>query len=252
MQAETSSRQPRLRVFSPLLTRFILSLPFQRYRQPASRQWGWNEDLWGLRKLLGLDPGVSLASGWFYWLTLFIDLICSASQWDYERRTIHSEISTLLIRAHKPAFLVSDPLVFVLLQGYGHHHGDQPALHPTAALHCWRALLVPHLWGHRCYRLRWECILPPPTPTFLWTFQRTDGVIMFFLCVCLPGIWHCFWEYQSLSGNGDPNVTISDIGFHADFSIYLQLSQTWLVFSAWSTSHLSLNLKPCSYTLNHF
>ncbi|TNM87335.1 hypothetical protein fugu_005556 [Takifugu bimaculatus] len=44
------------------------------------------------------------------------------------------------------------------------------------------------------------------------------------------GIWHCFWEYRSLSGKPGANVTISDIGFHTDFSVYLQLSQTWLIF----------------------
>lgn len=129
----------------------------------------------------------------------------------------------------------SDPLVFVLLQRSGDNHAGQPALHPAAALHRWRALLVPHLWGHHCYRLRWERIVLPP-PTILWTFQpqQTDGLIMYFHCVCLTGIWHCFWEYRSLSGKSGANVTISDIGFQTDFSVYLQLSQTWLIFSAWS------------------
>lgn len=60
----------------------------------------------------------------------------------------------------------------------------------------------------------------------------------FCLCVCLAGIWHCFWEYRSLSGKPGANVTISDIGFHTDFSVYLQLSQTWLIFSAWPLQHL--------------
>ncbi|XP_053286886.1 choline transporter-like protein 5-B isoform X1 [Pleuronectes platessa] len=44
------------------------------------------------------------------------------------------------------------------------------------------------------------------------------------------GIWHCYWEYSFLSGKPGANVTISDIGFHTDFSVYLHLSQTWLVF----------------------
>lgn len=65
---------------------------------------------------------------------------------------------------------------------------------------------------------------------------------MYFHCVCLTGIWHCFWEYRSLSGKSGANVTISDIGFQTDFSVYLQLSQTWLIFSAWSL-HIS-ELKP--------
>uniref|UniRef100_A0AAQ4P7S7 Choline transporter-like protein n=1 Tax=Gasterosteus aculeatus aculeatus TaxID=481459 RepID=A0AAQ4P7S7_GASAC len=45
------------------------------------------------------------------------------------------------------------------------------------------------------------------------------------------GIWHCYWEYSSLRGKPGANVTISDIGFHSDFGVYLQLSQTWLIFS---------------------
>uniref|UniRef100_G3PE81 Choline transporter-like protein n=1 Tax=Gasterosteus aculeatus aculeatus TaxID=481459 RepID=G3PE81_GASAC len=44
------------------------------------------------------------------------------------------------------------------------------------------------------------------------------------------GIWHCYWEYSSLRGKPGANVTISDIGFHSDFGVYLQLSQTWLIF----------------------
>uniref|UniRef100_A0A671V0B8 Choline transporter-like protein n=1 Tax=Sparus aurata TaxID=8175 RepID=A0A671V0B8_SPAAU len=44
------------------------------------------------------------------------------------------------------------------------------------------------------------------------------------------GIWHCYWEYDTLTGKPGADVAISDIGLHTDFSIYLQLSQTWLIF----------------------
>ncbi|XP_061593605.1 choline transporter-like protein 5-B isoform X2 [Cololabis saira] len=44
------------------------------------------------------------------------------------------------------------------------------------------------------------------------------------------GIWHCYWEYSTLSKKPDANVIITDIGFHTDLSIYLQHSQTWLFF----------------------
>lgn len=47
----------------------------------------------------------------------------------------------------------------------------------------------------------------------------------------LTGIWHCYWEYSSLKGKPDSDITISDIGFQTDFRVYLQLSQTWLIFS---------------------
>lgn len=71
-------------------------------------------------------------------------------------------------------------------------------------------------------------------------------------CVRLAGVWHCFWEYRSLSGKPGANVTISDIGFHTDFSVYLQLSQTWLIFSAWPLQHLfSRLIRPFLVTLTH-
>uniref|UniRef100_A0A671Q049 Choline transporter-like protein n=1 Tax=Sinocyclocheilus anshuiensis TaxID=1608454 RepID=A0A671Q049_9TELE len=44
------------------------------------------------------------------------------------------------------------------------------------------------------------------------------------------GIWHCYWEYSSLKGKPDSDITISDIGFQTDFRVYLQLRQTWLMF----------------------
>lgn len=44
------------------------------------------------------------------------------------------------------------------------------------------------------------------------------------------GIWHCFWEYSTLRMKPGSNVTISDIGFQPDFAVYLNLSQTWLIF----------------------
>lgn len=67
--------------------------------------------------------------------------------------------------------------------------------------------------------------------------------LSYFLSVslCLSGIWHCYWEYRALTGKPGTNVTISDIGFHTDFSIYLQLSQTWLIFSMLSSTTIPLH-----------
>ncbi|MGH0147833.1 UNVERIFIED_CONTAM: hypothetical protein FKN15_048053 [Acipenser sinensis] len=45
------------------------------------------------------------------------------------------------------------------------------------------------------------------------------------------GILHCCWEFSTLRGKPGADVTISDIGFQTDFRVYLQLSQTWLIFS---------------------
>ncbi|XP_060788663.1 choline transporter-like protein 5-B isoform X2 [Neoarius graeffei] len=44
------------------------------------------------------------------------------------------------------------------------------------------------------------------------------------------GIWHCSWEYATLRGKPDADVSITDLGFQTDFKLYLQLSQTWLIF----------------------
>lgn len=44
------------------------------------------------------------------------------------------------------------------------------------------------------------------------------------------GIWHCYWEFTYLRETPEADVTISDIGFQTDLHVYLQLSQTWLIF----------------------
>ncbi|KAF6727446.1 Choline transporter-like protein 5 [Oryzias melastigma] len=44
------------------------------------------------------------------------------------------------------------------------------------------------------------------------------------------GIWLCYWEYSSLSRRSEVKVVLSDAGFTADLSVYLQRSQTWLIF----------------------
>ncbi|XP_072293984.1 choline transporter-like protein 5-B isoform X2 [Eucyclogobius newberryi] len=44
------------------------------------------------------------------------------------------------------------------------------------------------------------------------------------------GIWHCYWEYSTLRMKAGSDVTISEIGFQQDLSVYLKLSQTWLIF----------------------
>ncbi|XP_034035530.1 choline transporter-like protein 5-B isoform X2 [Thalassophryne amazonica] len=70
---------------------------------------------------------------------------------------------------------------------------------------------------------------------FILLLRFTAGVLLWLIIfgvitVVGYGIWHCYWEYSTLRGKPDANVTISDIGFHTDFRVYLQLSQTWLIF----------------------
>lgn len=38
-------------------------------------------------------------------------------------------------------------------------------------------------------------------------------------------------EFASLKGEPGADVTIRDLGIQTDFSIYLQIRQTWLAFS---------------------
>lgn len=45
------------------------------------------------------------------------------------------------------------------------------------------------------------------------------------------GIFHCYMEYASLKGEPGADVTIRDLGLQTDFSVYLQIRQTWLAFS---------------------
>uniref|UniRef100_A0A3B4DCB9 Choline transporter-like protein n=1 Tax=Pygocentrus nattereri TaxID=42514 RepID=A0A3B4DCB9_PYGNA len=70
---------------------------------------------------------------------------------------------------------------------------------------------------------------------FILLLRFTAGVLLW--CVIFGviaavgyGIWHCYWEYVTLRGKPNADVTISDIGFQTDFRVYLQLSQTWLIF----------------------
>ncbi|KAF7658124.1 hypothetical protein LDENG_00017200 [Lucifuga dentata] len=70
---------------------------------------------------------------------------------------------------------------------------------------------------------------------FILLLRFTAGVLLWLIIFGVIaavgyGIWHCYWEFSTLRGKPDADVTISDIGFQTDFRVYLQLSHTWLVF----------------------
>uniref|UniRef100_A0A3P8TPS4 Choline transporter-like protein n=1 Tax=Amphiprion percula TaxID=161767 RepID=A0A3P8TPS4_AMPPE len=44
------------------------------------------------------------------------------------------------------------------------------------------------------------------------------------------GIFHCYMEYAALKGEPGSNVTLQELGFQTDFTVYLQIRQTWLAF----------------------
>ncbi|XP_035377833.1 choline transporter-like protein 5-B isoform X2 [Electrophorus electricus] len=70
---------------------------------------------------------------------------------------------------------------------------------------------------------------------FILLLRFTAGILLW--CVIFGviaavgyGIWHCYWEFDRLRGEPDSDVSISAMGFHTDIRVYLQLSQTWLIF----------------------
>ena len=52
-------------------------------------------------------------------------------------------------------------------------------------------------------------------------------------------------EYRALNGEPGADVTIRDLGVQTDFSVYLQIRQTWLAFSEYRQYTLSIH----SYTV---
>ncbi|KAM3598466.1 uncharacterized protein V6R79_018323 [Siganus canaliculatus] len=44
------------------------------------------------------------------------------------------------------------------------------------------------------------------------------------------GIFHCYMEYADLKGEPGADVTLQELGFQTDFTVYLQIRQTWLAF----------------------
>uniref|UniRef100_A0A8C5D7S8 Choline transporter-like protein n=1 Tax=Gouania willdenowi TaxID=441366 RepID=A0A8C5D7S8_GOUWI len=70
---------------------------------------------------------------------------------------------------------------------------------------------------------------------FILLLRFTAGVLLWLLIfgvitAVAYGIWHCYWEYSSLSGTPGSNVTIPEIWIQADLKIYLQQRQLWLIF----------------------
>uniref|UniRef100_A0A671XPZ3 Choline transporter-like protein n=1 Tax=Sparus aurata TaxID=8175 RepID=A0A671XPZ3_SPAAU len=55
-------------------------------------------------------------------------------------------------------------------------------------------------------------------------------MIVLVILVIGYGIFHCFMEFRSLKGEPGADVTIRDLGLQTDFSVYLQIRQTWLAF----------------------
>ncbi|XP_066508594.1 choline transporter-like protein 5-A isoform X2 [Hoplias malabaricus] len=70
---------------------------------------------------------------------------------------------------------------------------------------------------------------------FILLLRFTAGFLLWFIIIAVIllvayGIWHCYWEFTLLRETPGADVTISDLGFQTDVQVYLQLSQTWLLF----------------------
>uniref|UniRef100_A0AAY4DSR4 Choline transporter-like protein n=1 Tax=Denticeps clupeoides TaxID=299321 RepID=A0AAY4DSR4_9TELE len=55
-------------------------------------------------------------------------------------------------------------------------------------------------------------------------------MIVLVILVVGYGIVHCYFEYAALKNEPGSNVTLQEIGFQTDFSVYLHIRQTWLAF----------------------
>uniref|UniRef100_A0A8C7RLM7 Choline transporter-like protein n=1 Tax=Oncorhynchus mykiss TaxID=8022 RepID=A0A8C7RLM7_ONCMY len=70
---------------------------------------------------------------------------------------------------------------------------------------------------------------------FILLLRFTAGLLLWFtiiavILVIAYGIWHCYLEFSLLRQQPGADVTIVDIGFQTDVTVYLHLSQTWLIF----------------------
>lgn len=48
-------------------------------------------------------------------------------------------------------------------------------------------------------------------------------------------------EYAALKGEPGSDVTLQDLGFQTDFTVYLQIRQTWLAFSQYTAIYTFLH-----------
>ncbi|XP_047434278.1 choline transporter-like protein 2 isoform X2 [Mugil cephalus] len=70
---------------------------------------------------------------------------------------------------------------------------------------------------------------------FIVLLRFLAGVMIWIMIVSVIlvigyGIVHCYMEFASLKGQPGADVTIRDLGLQTDFSVYLQIRQTWLAF----------------------
>ncbi|KAF7661383.1 hypothetical protein LDENG_00262710 [Lucifuga dentata] len=70
---------------------------------------------------------------------------------------------------------------------------------------------------------------------FLILLRFLAGIMVWVMIVLVIlvigyGIFHCYMEYAALKGTAGADVTLQELGFQTDFTVYLQIRQTWLAF----------------------
>uniref|UniRef100_A0A3P8WKZ6 Choline transporter-like protein n=1 Tax=Cynoglossus semilaevis TaxID=244447 RepID=A0A3P8WKZ6_CYNSE len=108
---------------------------------------------------------------------------------------------------------------------------------------CWSSELVQEEPdGSTAHSLSLSLSLLPPPPLEGWSLRwsfillRFLAGIMVWVMIALVilvigyGIFHCYMEYAGLKGQAGSNVTLQELGFQTDFTVYLQIRQTWLAF----------------------
>ncbi|XP_049575884.1 choline transporter-like protein 2 isoform X1 [Syngnathus scovelli] len=56
-------------------------------------------------------------------------------------------------------------------------------------------------------------------------------MIVLVIGIVAYGVLHCFLQYQSLRADPSTDVTIGQLGMQPDFAVYLEIRQTWLIFT---------------------
>lgn len=91
--------------------------------------------------------------------------------------------------------------------------------------------------GHSCDWIRYESIFFKKNVNLFVSYNFSFASLAlkkmydFFIFCFSAGIFHCYMQYASLKGQAGADVTIKDLGLQTDFSVYLQIQQTWLAFS---------------------
>lgn len=159
----------------------------------------------------------------------------------YSKNVLKNDlVSYLTFDFTYPTFLCLNWLFFYWLKRIQFFQGQQGAEREVCwgrcqSYHCNRFTVDLTLETKEISSSVWKQTQKEIRPLFPPTFPKN---LFAFLCAscCWLGIFHCYMEYAALKGEAGANVTIKDLGFQTDFTVYLQIRQTWLAFSQYTSS----------------